>query len=258
MTAPERGAPDSEPVEHGRAHHEHETLADVAAERAILARAIGGWRGVFDSGLPAAVFVTAYLVTGNDLTISLWAAIGVAVGIALFRLIRRQPLQQILAGLVGVGVSAFVASRTGRAEDFFLPFMLVNLAYGLAFLVSILVRWPLIGVVVGLLTGSGMSWRRDPALRRTFAAASWLWVGVFFGRLAVQTPLWLAGWVGPLGVARIVLGWPLFLLTAYVTYLVLKGPLARLRESKAGGLHAERAEGEDADSADPAEGGARN
>jgi hypothetical protein len=134
--------------------------------------------------------------------------------------------------LIGVGVSAFFASRTGRPEDFFLPFMAVNLAYGLAFLVSILVRWPLIGVLVGFLTGLGTSWRKDLSLRRVFAAASWLWVGVFFLRVAVQAPLWMAALVGPLGVARVILGWPLFLLGAYVTYLVLKQPLARAREQR--------------------------
>lgn len=213
---------------------EHETLADVAAERAILARAIGGWRGVIDSGLPSAIFVTVYLISGSNLTIALWSAIGVAAAVAVWRLIRRESLQQTVAGIVGVGISAFVASRTGRAEDFFLPFMLVNLGYGLAFLISILIRWPLIGVVVGVLTGMGTSWRKDVALRRVFAASSWLWVGVFFLRLAVQAPLWLAAWVGPLGVARIVLGWPLFLLAAYVTYLVLKQPLAQARERRAG------------------------
>jgi len=222
--------PDRKEASHGTP--DHETLADVAAERAILARAIGGWRGVIDSGLPSAVFVTVYLVSGSQLAVALWSSIAVAVAVAVLRLVRRESLQQTIAGLVGVGISAFVASRTGRAEDFFLPFMLVNLAYGCAFLISILVRWPLIGVVVGILTGMGTSWRRDVTLRRVFAAASWLWVGVFFLRLAVQTPLWLAAWVGPLGVARIVLGWPLFLLAAYVTYLVLKQPLAQARERR--------------------------
>lgn len=225
---------ESDPQPHKQHHRaEHETLADVAAERAILARAIGGWRGVIDSGLPPAVFVAAYLITGNDLTISLWCAIGVAVLVAAWRLLRKEPLQQTVAGLIGVGVSAFFASRTGRPEDFFLPFMAVNLAYGTAFLISILVRWPLIGVLVGFLTGLGTSWRKDPSLRRVFAAASWLWVGVFFFRVAVQAPLWLAALVGPLGVARVILGWPLFLLGAYVTYLVLKQPLSRAREQRA-------------------------
>ena len=214
---------------------EHETKADVQAERALLVRAIGGWRGLFDSGVPAAVFVIVYLASGsitgnNDLSLALWLAIAAGVVVAVWRLTRRESLQQVLAGFVGLGVSAFVASRTGRAEDFFLPGILINLAYGTAFLVSILVRWPLLGVVIGFITGEGLSWRQDRQLRRAYAAASWIWVAVFGIRLLVQVPLYLAEAVGPLGVARIILGWPLFLAAAYVTYRVLRPALAGYRQ----------------------------
>lgn len=208
---------------------EHETVEDVEAEKALLTRAIGGWRGLFDSGAPAALFVVTYLVTGNDLTLSLWIAIGVAAVVLIIRLLRRESLQQVIAGFVGVGVSAFVASRTGRAEDFFLPGLLTNIAYGCAFVLSIALRWPLIGIVIGVLTGEGTSWRRVPHLRRAYAAASWIWVGVFFGRLVVQVPLYLAGAVGALGVTRVVMGWPLFLAAAYFTYRVLKPVLSAER-----------------------------
>ena len=212
---------------------EHETRADMDAERALLAKAIGGWRGLFDSGLPALVFVAIYLIVGS-LGTAVWSALGVAGAIAVLRLLRRESLQQIIAGFAGVGVSAFVASRTGQAEDFFLPGLLINIGYGTAFLVSVLVRWPLIGVVVGLLTQGGTAWRRDVGLRRAYAAATWIWVGVFAARLVVQVPLYLAGDVGPLGVARVIMGWPLFLAAAYVTYRVLRPTLAARREAAPG------------------------
>jgi hypothetical protein len=219
------------PEDDGARENVNETVADIEAERALLARAIGGWRGLFDSGLPAALFVVVYLVTGSNLQVALWTAVGAAIAIALWRLVRRESLQQIVAGLVGVGIAAFVASRTGRAEDFFLPGLLINIAYGGAFLVSILIRWPLIGVVVGLLTGEGTRWRADPDLRRAYGAASWIWVAVFSVRVLVQAPLYLAGAVGALGVARIIMGWPLFLLGAYLTYLVLRPVLAAKRQA---------------------------
>jgi hypothetical protein len=240
--------PDSPRSSPGGEAWEHETKADVEAERTLLVRAIGGWRGLFDSGVPAAVFVITYLVSGSvgdesNLGLALWLAIGAGVIVAGWRLARRESLQQILAGFVGLGVSAFVASRTGRAEDFFLPGLAINLAYGTAFLISILIRWPLLGVVIGFLTGEGLRWRRVPELRRAYAAASWIWVGVFGLRLLVQVPLYLAGAVGPLGVARIVLGWPLFLAAAYVTYRVLKPALARNRERTTGNGDGESALG---------------
>ncbi len=227
-----RDAASPEPDEQPDHHHEgieHETIADVEEEKVLLARAIGGWRGLIDSALPTLLFVVVYLVSGNQLGVSLWVAIGAAVLIAAWRLIRRESLQQVLAGLAGVAISAFVASRTGRAEDFFLWGLLTNIAYGAAFLVSILVRWPLVGVIVGLLTGKGTAWRGDPDLRRTYAAASWIWVGLFASRVVVQVPMYLAGWVGALGVTKVVMGWPFFLGAAYFTYLVLRPTFAQRR-----------------------------
>lgn len=201
---------------------DHETVADVRAESLLLERAIGGWRGMIDSGVPTLVFVVAYLVTSQNLRASVIAAVVAGVLIVVWRLARREPLQQVLAGFAGVAISAFVANATNRPEDYFLPGFLQNLGYGSAFLISILVRWPLLGVALGYLTGDGTAWRQDPALRRTYAAASWIWVGLFFGRLAVQVPLYFAGAVGALGVMKIIMGVPLYVAAAYFTYRLLK------------------------------------
>lgn len=198
-----------------------ETAEDLRAESVLLERAIGGWRGLIDSGLPTAVFVTAFIVTGQQLWPSVIAALIAGALITGWRLIRREPLQQVAAGFAGVAISAGFSAWTGRAEDFFLPGLITNIAYGTAFLVSILVRWPLLGVVLGYLTGDGTAWRRDARLRRTYAAASWIWVLLFFGRIAVQVPLYLSGAVAALGVVKIVMGWPLFLAAAYFTYRLL-------------------------------------
>ena len=69
-------------------------------------------------------------------------------------------------------------------------------------------------------------------LRRSYAAASWIWVAMFTLRVVVQVPLYLAGLVGALGVAKVVMGWPLFLAAAYVTYLVLRPALRAAREER--------------------------
>ena len=225
MTAPED--PDHEPV------IVPESREDVREERVLLDRALGGWRGIIDSGAPTVVFVIAYLVTGNALATAIWCALGAGAAIALWRIIRRESLQQILAGLVGVGISAFVASRTQTGEGYFIPGLLQNLGYGTAFLISILIGWPLIGVIIGFLTGQGVRWRSDPELRRIYAAASWIWVGLFGLRIAVQGPMYLAGWVGPLGFAKVIMGVPLFIAAAYFTYLVLR-PVFEQRRSEEG------------------------
>jgi len=210
--------------------------AELVAEEALLSKAIGGWRGMIDSALPSVIFIVLYVVLGltpqwstDRLKISLIAAVGMGDVIAVVRLIRKESLQQVLAGFVGVAVSAFVAARTGNAEDYFLPGILLNVGYFAAFLISILVRWPLIGVIVGLLTTQNTKWRSDPALRRTYAAASWLWVAMFALRLLVQLPLYFAGLVAPLGVLKILMGWPLYLAAVYFTYRLVSPALKAAR-----------------------------
>lgn len=203
---------------------------DKHPEGVLLERAIGGWRGMIDSGLPALVFVVSYVAMGRELRPALIAALGTGLVVLLLRLVRREPLTQVIAGFAGVAISAYVSSRTGEARDFFLWGLIVNVAYCSAFLISLAVRWPLLGLVIGAITGDPTGWRNDPDLRRTYAAASWIWVFVFGSRIAVQVPLYLAGWVGALGTAKIVMGWPLFLFGAYLTYRLL-APSFRARRA---------------------------
>ena len=190
--------------------------------RVDLIEALGGRRGLADSGLPALAFVIGYTATGQDLNAAALVAVGLAAVLAATRIWRRETLQYALSGLIGVAIAAFIATRTGRAEDFFLPGILLNAAYATAYLVSIAVRWPLLGVLIGPLTGEGMKWRKDPRRLALYSKASWIWVGVFALRLAVQLPLYLAGAVVALGIARTALGLPVFALAAWLSYLLLR------------------------------------
>lgn len=203
---------------------------EVRAEGLILERAIGGWRGMIDTGLPTVVFITVFALNGRVLAPALIAAVATGVLLIGWRLVQRQSLQQIFTGFVGLAIAAGFSAWTGNAEDFFLPGLLTNIGYGTVFLVSILVGWPALGVVMGYLTGDGTTWRSDRGLRRTYTAATWVWVGVFFIRLSVQGPLYLAGAIEPLGLARVIMGWPLFLAGAYLTYRVL-APVYRQRRA---------------------------
>jgi hypothetical protein len=160
-------------------------------------------------------------------------ALAIGVLLTLARLVRGQTIQFALAGLAGVGLAAFVVSRSGRAEDFFLPGLLANAGYAAAYMVSIAIRRPLIGVLVSVATQSGWAWRRDPVQMRAYTRASWVWVGLFLTRLAVQLPLYLAGAVVALGVARVAMGLPLFGLGIWLSWLLLRDPGGRRRESLA-------------------------
>ncbi|NQU37581.1 MAG: DUF3159 domain-containing protein [Actinobacteria bacterium] len=211
-----------------------ELRTDVPIQSNMLANAIGGWRGIIDSSLPSLMFIIAYLVTGQNLITAIWTAIGAGAIIAIWRLLRRQSLQQILGGFGGVAISAFVAARTGEAANFFLPGLLINAAYGMAFVISNLARWPLIGLAVGAATGDATGWRKDPVLTRAYRLVTWVWAGMFALRLAIQLPLYFAGLVGALGVAKIALGWPIMLLVGLWSYRIIKPALA--------GAHARRQE----------------
>lgn len=191
----------------------------------VIYDAFGGVRGLIDSGLPTIAFIVVYIIAG--LMPGVWSAVGVGGVLFVARLVRRESVQHAVAGFAVVGLAAFVASRTGRPEDFFLPKLLINGGYGLVWLVSILVRWPLLGVVLGPLLGERFAWRQDPRRLRAYTLASWLWVGLFVARLVVATPLYLSGKVVALGVAHLAMSWPLFLVVVWSTWLILRRvPLA--------------------------------
>lgn len=187
-----------------------------------IAAAIGGRRGLVDSGLPGALFVAVYTLSGQQLRPALWSALGLAAVLAVLRLVRKEPMTQAVAGVVGVGIAAWFASRTGQARDYFVPGFLLNAGYLLAYAVSAAVRWPLIGLVVGPLLGEGLQWRSDPARMRAYTLATWLFAGLFALRLAVQIPLYLFDRVFALGAVKVLMGAPLFALVAWFAYLVIR------------------------------------
>ncbi len=202
-------------------------MADAAeTERRVpnsIQEAIGGPLGMAESALPAVAFVIAYTASGSNTNTAAAVAVGLALVLTVARLVRRESPRHALSGLFGVGFAAFIATRSGKAENFFLPGLLLNAAYASALLVSIAVRWPLIGVIVTKLDGEDSGWRADPLRMRAFRRATLLWVGMFSARLLVQLPLYLAGAVVALGVARTAMGIPVFALCIWLTFLLVRG-----------------------------------
>lgn len=203
-------------------------VRSLVGEDFSLAESIGGLRGVLESIAPGAVFVAVFIGTGT-LRAPLVASLAVAAVLVVARLVGGTPVTQAVGGLFGVAIGVIWAWRSGQAEDFFAFGLWTNAAYALALLVSVLVRWPLVGVVVALLRQEGMTWRTDPAQRgrrRRYAAATWLWIGLFLLRLAVQLPLYLSAEVAWLGTARLVMGVPMWALTLWGTWVLVREPAA--------------------------------
>jgi intracellular septation protein A len=198
-----------------------DVVSEIKDDSALLASALGGWAGVIDAGLPFLVFTIAYLVTDRDLETTLYAAVGTAAVLALLRLVRRQSLQQVFSGLIGIGIAAFLAQRTGNADNFFLPGIITNAVYASVCLISIAVHKPLMGYVIEAMRGRDMSWVKDPDAHRLFSTITWLWALIFGVRVAIMFPLYLLGQTAALGTLKILLGYPLFALGILVTFRLL-------------------------------------
>ncbi len=190
---------------------------------------MGGLSGLIYSSVPVLVFVTVYVPT-SSLAAAIWSAVGSAVLILIWRLIRREKIQPAISGLVGVGVAAFIAYRVGAARGYFLFGIWTSLFYGGVFAISMIARWPLAGVVWSALNSKGMAWRKDPRCRRFYDVATVVWVVVFVARFVVQHWLYDLNAVGWLGFARIAMGWPLTAIAALVTIWAVRKADQRQKE----------------------------
>ncbi|HEY8581964.1 MAG TPA: DUF3159 domain-containing protein [Capillimicrobium sp.] len=189
--------------------------------------AAGGPLGIAESTLPAVAFVIAVTASGQDIRLAAIIAVAFAAVFAVARLARRQTPVYAISGVVGVAIAGWIASRTGKAENFFLPGLLMNAGYAAAFLVSIVARWPLVGVIFAGMSQGGMAWRKDPVRLKAFTRATWIFVVLFLLRIAVQLPLYLADALVALGTARVAMGLPLFIVGLWLVWLVLRGTEGR-------------------------------
>lgn len=191
--------------------------------------AIGGARGIVEAVVPGLLFLVGFTITRDPRLSAIAPAAFVVIAIVV-RLARRENITSAISGALGAAVAVAATLMTGRGEDFYLPGFITNAAWSLGLAISLVVGWPLFGIVYGFATGQGTAWRKNRPIRR---AANWLtivWLGMFLARLGVQLPLYFAARSGAdaaftdaLGVARLVMGLPLFALVVIVTWVVLSG-----------------------------------
>lgn len=186
-----------------------------------LLKAVGGGRGLVEAILPGLGFLIIYTLT-RSLILSVLVPVAFAMLFVVTRLLSRSPVTQALVGIFGLALSAVLALMSGRAQDSFLPGIFINASCLLVLLLSIAVRWPLIGIVVGFLTNEPSEWRAEARKRRVLLLATWLWVGLFGLRLAVEVPLYFAEQTELLAGAKLVLGVPLYAAMLWVTWLLVR------------------------------------
>lgn len=182
--------------------------------RQQLLASIGGWSGTVVAAVPPVVFVIVNSVAG--LRTAVLAAVGSAALLAGYRLIRRQPLQQALMGLFAVVVASLIAARTGQAKGYFLIGIWSSFAYAAAFIASLVVRHPIVGLAWEFLdptpAAATRGWRRIRPLLHAYDLATLLAGLIFLSRGVVQLALFQQNRTGWLAVARIAMGYPLYVL----------------------------------------------
>ncbi|MFP7697169.1 DUF3159 domain-containing protein [Trueperella sp. LYQ143] len=186
--------------------------------------ALGGWRGIIESSVPTLIFLIMYACRCS-LALCLLVSVGAAVAGIVVRAIQRITVLPAIGGLIAIAVSAVIAWKSGQSANFFVTGLLTNIGYGIALALSLLIRWPALGVLIGFLRSEGTAWRTDPAqrvLRRRYYQVTWMWLLLFLVRIAVQGPLYLAHATQALGIARLFMGMPLFALVAWFTWLMVR------------------------------------
>lgn len=181
-----------------------------------VAEQLGGWRGMVEAAVPITFFLLANWVW--SLRPALVVSAAVAVLLAVVRLAQGRPIRYAVNGLFGIGLGALLALRSGQARDFYLPGIWVSYGYVGAMVLSVLIRHPLVGWLWSVMfTGGRSDWRRDRVLLRSLSWLTVIWALVWAAKVTAQLGLYLADREHALGVARILLGAPVFALMLAIT-----------------------------------------
>jgi hypothetical protein len=195
--------------------------------RAQLAKALGGRRGMLEAAVPTLTFTVVFLTT-KDLRLAVTVSVAAALVLLAVRAVQRGTVQFVMNSLVGIGLGAYFAWRSARgggsadeqALAYFLPGILYNGGYAALMALSNVVRWPLVGFMVGSVAGDPTEWHRDPQVVRLCRNLTWMLAAPCLVRLVVQLPIYLAGraaedptgMIAALGISKVAMGWPLQIL----------------------------------------------
>jgi uncharacterized membrane protein (DUF485 family) len=184
----------------------HQTVEALVRQQ--LSDALGGRRGMLEGALPTLGFTVSWIAS-HELKLSLAIGGGLAVAMLAARIAQRQPIRYVFNALVGISIAAVFALRSGRAEDAFLPSIFWNAGYFVILAGSAALRWPVVGFMMGSVTGDLTSWRANDDIVRLCCLLTWILAVPCLLRVAVYYPLWVAHEAGWLGAAKLTLGWPL-------------------------------------------------
>jgi len=185
-----------------------------------LSQSLGGARGMIESALPFIAFTIAWVIT-RQLYPAVAAAVVTALLLAVIRLIQRQSIKYVVQAVIPTAIAVLIATRTGRAQDVFLPGILYNGALAVLSIVTVAIRKPLVGFIIGAAVGDPTGWTRDSGLVKMTSKLTLVLAVPYVARFVIQLPLFLAGQVVLLGIAKVILGWPLLIAALTVIGLML-------------------------------------
>lgn len=205
-------------------HHHVDAHTVEAVVRSQLARALGGRRGMLEAALPTVTFTFTYIAT-KEIRLAIGLSVAFALVMLVLRLVQRETVQYVVNALVGISVGCFfvwLGSRNGgdqsqQALAYFLPGLIYNAGYALVMILSILLRFPVVGFVVGAVSEDPLEWRHDRQIVKLCSHLTWVLVVPCLLRVGVQVPIYLGGraaddadpYVTALGIAKVSMGWPL-------------------------------------------------
>jgi hypothetical protein len=209
-----------------------------------ISEQLGGVRGLIESSVPVVIFVLLNVLLGDNVagldkrTALYWAiggAVGTAVVIGVYRLIRKEPVRHAINGVFGIALGAWLAWRSGEAKDFYLPGILLSLGQVVVLIGSVVIRKPIIGYVWGVLANKGKhDWFGNKQLFRAFQWLTLLWAGSLFIRAGIQGWLYLADKATALGITRVLISWPMYAATFAFTAWYIHRVNRRQAEAAAG------------------------
>jgi hypothetical protein len=223
----------------------HRAIPSVTAEtpqfhyveefvRYQLSQSLGGARGMIESALPFIAFTIAWVIS-RQLYAALAVAVGTALLLALIRIVQRQSIKYVMQAVIPTAIAVLIATRTGRAQDVFLPGILYNGILAVLSLVSVAIRKPLVGFIIGAAAGDPTGWTKDRGLVRMTSKLTLVLAVPYITRFVIQLPLFLAGEVVLLGIAKVVLGWPMLIAALTVIGLMLSKGRTPMEDSALAG-----------------------
>lgn len=201
--------------------------ASFSSEEYSVVDAIGGVRGLVESVVPTLLFVILFLLTRNVVIASAASLAVVAIAL-IWRIVTKSQVTPAISGAIGVALGAFIAIKSGDGSGFYVPGLVTNAVYAIGLLLSVLVRHPAVGYVAAIVDPRVAQWRSSKAGMRTYTSSTLLFAGLFVLKVAVQAPLYFAGATDALGVAKLLMGIPAFVLVTYAVFLQHRALVGRM------------------------------